>query len=143
RDPDKSRQFTETLRTPVPVVPLSALEKYADVVIECAPSALLRQVVEPVLLAGKQVVVLSVGALLDAPELIELAQENQGQILVPSGALLGLDAVTAAAEGTIASVKMVSRKPPIGFKGAPYIDQNGIDLDALTEPLMLYAGPAR
>jgi aspartate dehydrogenase len=37
------------------------------------------------------------------PGLIELAKERRGQIIVPSGALLGLDAVTATAEGRIHS----------------------------------------
>ena len=43
--------------------------------------------------------VLSAGALLPRPELVELAKARGGQIIVPTGALLGLDAVTAAAEG--------------------------------------------
>ena len=40
-----------------------------------------------------------------------------GQIIVPTGALLGLDAVTAAAEGVIHSVRMMTRKPPAGLAG--------------------------
>jgi aspartate dehydrogenase len=49
---------------------------------------------------GKTAIVLSVGALLENEDLIDLAKENGGQIVVPTGALIGLDAVTAAAEGT-------------------------------------------
>src|SRR5436309_9501216 len=48
-------------------------------------------------------------ALLDHAELIELAKQNRGQIVVPTGALIGLDAVTAAAVGHIHSVRMVTR----------------------------------
>ncbi|KAF1042064.1 aspartate dehydrogenase [Xylophilus sp.] len=143
RDPDRTAAFVAGLSTPVSVVPLAALPERAAVIVECAPSALLSQVVEPALKAGRKVVVLSVGALLERPALLELARAGQGQILVPSGALLGLDAVTAAAEGRIESVRMVSRKPPGGFKGAPFVEQNDIDLDHLSEPLQLYAGSAR
>ncbi len=50
---------------------------------------------------------------------MELAKTHGGQIIVPTGALLGLDAVTAAAEGTIHSVRMITRKPPKGLVGAP------------------------
>ena len=64
--------------------------------------------------AGKQVMVLSSSALLPRPELIELARAQGGQIIVPTGALIGFDAVSAAAEGTISSVQMVTRKPPGG-----------------------------
>src|SRR5205823_10394946 len=58
------------------------------------------------------VMVLSCGALLERGDLIALAKARSGQILVPTGALLGLDAVTAAAEGQIHSVRMTTRKPP-------------------------------
>ena len=45
------------------------------------------------LTAGKQVMVLSSSALLPRPELIELARAHGGQIIVPTGALIGFDAV--------------------------------------------------
>lgn len=144
RDPQKTSEFLAGLSTPVPSVSLSGLVDHADIVVECAPAALLGQIMEPVLKAGKKVVVLSVGALLDYPEVLANADvESGGQILVPTGALLGLDAVTAAAEGRIESVRMISRKPPVGFKGAPLVVEQNIDLDALTEPLKLFDGTAR
>jgi len=143
RDTRKSEDFVATLTTPVPIVPLDQLSEYADVVIECAPPALLAEVAGPALRAGKKVIVLSIGALLDHPELVELAADGQGQILLPTGALIGLDAVTAAAEGHIESVKMVSRKPPEGLKGAPFLVEQNINIDNLTEPLKLFSGTAR
>ncbi len=57
------------------------------------------EIAQPVLSAGKKLMVLSVGVLLSRPELIELASQHGAQIIVPTGALLGLDAVCAAAEG--------------------------------------------
>jgi aspartate dehydrogenase len=88
-------------------------------------------------------VTLSAGALLDHMELIERAAETGAGILVPTGALLGLDAVRATAEGTIRSVKLVSRKPPSGLVGAPYLEQHGISLAGLAAPLKLFEGSAR
>ena len=87
--------------------------------------------------------VLSVGALLENDDLIELARANGGQIVVPTGALIGLDAVTAAAVGTIHSVQMVTRKPVGGLAGAPYIVENNIDIERITEPLKIFDGTAR
>ena len=76
--------------------------------------------------------VLSAGALLPRADLIELAKATGGgQIIVPTGALLGLDAVTAAAEGEIKSVRMITRKPPGGFAGAPYLVANDISVVGL------------
>ena len=88
-------------------------------------------------------VVVSVGGLLDNFDLVDLARANSGRILVPTGALIGLDAVNAAAVGTIHSVRMVTRKPIDGLKGAPFIVQNNIDIGSLREPLKLLEGTAR
>ena len=131
------------LAHPPPVVPIEELEGLADLVIECAPASLLEAIVEPFLSAGKIAVVLSAGAILTRPHLVELARTNGGQIVVPTGALLGLDAVTAAAEGTIHSVRMVTRKPVKGLVGAPYLVENDIRIDDIKEPLKVFSGTPR
>jgi aspartate dehydrogenase len=143
RSLEKTQAFVDTLPYPVPCVALNDLPSVSDIVVECAPAAVLADIIEPMLDAGKKVIVLSVGALLELSHLIDKAAQGNGQILVPTGALLGLDAVTAAAEGKISSVRMVSRKPPIGFKGAPFFVERNIDVDGITEPLLLYSGSAR
>ena len=71
------------------------------------------------------------------------AKETGARILVPTGALLGLDAVRAAAEGTIHSVTMITRKPPDGLEGAPYLVERGISVKDLKEPLKIFDGTAR
>jgi aspartate dehydrogenase len=129
--------------TSVPVLPLGDLAGVADIVVECAPAALLSDIAAPVLRAGKKVMVLSVGALLTRMDLIDLAQKHGGQIIVPTGALLGLDAVAAAAEGTIHSVQMTTRKPIQGLLGAPYLVENRIDIEHVKEPLRVFSGTAR
>ena len=62
---------------------------------------------------------------------------------MPTGALLGLDAVTAAAEGRIHSVRMITRKPPRGLAGAPYLVASGISVDGLNTAKRVFAGTAR
>ena len=62
---------------------------------------------------------------------------------MPTGALLGLDAVRAAGEGRIHSVSMVTRKPPKGLIGAPHLVQNQIRVDNLTTALKVFEGSAR
>lgn len=71
------------------------------------------------------------------------ARTHGGQIVVPTGALLGLDAVTAAAEGTIRTVRMITRKPVRGLVGAPYLAENGIEIGGITEPMRIFAGSPR
>jgi aspartate dehydrogenase len=143
QDPAKHRDFLARLKKPPAILPIDGLVEVADLVIECAPSRLVRSIVAPFVSRGKTAVVLSAGALLENEDLIELAKQNGGQIVVPTGALIGLDAMTAAAEGKILSVRMVTRKPVTGLAGAPYLVQNNIDIERITEPLRIFEGTAR
>jgi aspartate dehydrogenase len=140
---DNARAFTATLAHAVKVLAIEALEAEADVVVECAPAALLPDIIGPFLRAQKIAIVLSVGALLFHPYLITLAKETGGAILVPTGALIGLDAMIAAAEGTIHSVSMVTRKPPAGLAGAPHLLEHDISIEGLSTPLKVFSGNAR
>jgi aspartate dehydrogenase len=140
---DKHRGWLNKLGTVPVFVPIEALADIADIVIECAPSRLVRAIVAPVVSRGKTAVVLSVGALLENEDLIALARDNGGQIVVPTGALIGLDAVTAAAVGTIRSVRMITRKPVGGLAGAPYLVEHKIDIKGITAPLKVFEGTAR
>jgi aspartate dehydrogenase len=143
KDHVKAASFVSSLAHPVKVLAIAQLEPEADLVIECAPAALLSEIVTPFLKANKQVVVLSVGALLFHPELIETAKTQGGVIHVPTGALIGLDAMIAAAEGTIHTVRMVTRKPPNGLAGAPHLIENNISIEGLTEAKKVFEGNAR
>ena len=140
---DKHRGWLNKLGKVPAFVPIEAPAEMADIVIECAPSRLVRAIVAPVVSRGKTAVVLSVGALLENEDLIALARDNGGQIVVPTGALIGLDAVTAAAVGTIRSVRMITRKPVGGLAGAPYLLEHKIDIEGITAPLKVFEGTAR
>lgn len=143
QNPAKHGDFLAGLKRQPAIVPIDGLADLSDLVIECAPAKLLNSIVAPFVSRGKTALVLSASALLAHPELIEAAQRNGGQIIVPTGALIGLDAVTAAAEGEIYSVRMVTRKPVKGLVGAPYIVENNIDIESITAPLKVFEGTAR
>lgn len=143
RDAAKAKAAVGAYRHPVPVVPLAELADHADIVVECAPAEVFLQIAEPALRQGRTLVVISVGALLAHPEMKDLAAKHGAHIVVPSGALLGLDAVQAAAEGVIQSVTMVTRKPPNGLEGAPHLVKNNISVRDLKAPLKVFEGSAR
>ena len=126
----------------VPVVSVPELASMAEVVVECAPARAFRSIAEPVLAAGRLLVTVSGAALLDAPDLVAHAIKHGGRINLVTGALLGLDAVRAAAEGDIRSIRMISRKPPRSLRGAPHLEKTGIDLDAITEATCVFRGSA-
>jgi aspartate dehydrogenase len=143
RDEARARERLAAIGTNAPPVGLADLAKRADIVIECVPSAFFRTIAVPAVERGRLFMPLSVGALLEHFDLVARARETGARIHVPTGALIGLDAVRAAAEGTIHSVRMVTRKPPRGLAGAPYLEQNKISLEGLTAPLRVFEGTAR
>lgn len=126
-----------------PIVAMEDLPAHCEIAVECAPAAVVGDLCTIMLGAGKKVMILSAGALLPHPELVALAREKGGQIIIPTGALLGLDAVSAAAEGEIRSVRMITRKPPGGLAGAPHLVENAISVEGLEEPLLVFKGSAR
>jgi aspartate dehydrogenase len=143
RDRARATQRIAALRRPVPVLALAELADVADVVVECAPAAVFAEVAEPAAKAGRIFIPISVGALLSHWHVVELAASHGARIIVPSGALLGLDAVRAVAEGEIHSVRMITRKPPRALAGSPYVEEHGIELDRITQPLKIFEGTAR
>lgn len=143
RDAKRAEETIRELGADVPVRPIDQLEPLADLVVECAPAQFLSSIVLPFLRAGKEAVVLSSGAILEHPELVDAAKEHGGQITIPTGALLGLDAVAAAAEGEITSLRLTTRKPPAGLLGAPGLEGIEVDLLGLSEPVLVFAGTAR
>jgi aspartate dehydrogenase len=142
RDRDRGEAFLRTLAAKPPYLPIDALIDATDLLVEASTQAPLRAWAPRALEAGKTLMVLSCGALVGRDDWVSLARAHGGRILVPSGAIGGLDAVKGARVGTITSVTMETRKPPAGLAGAPYVVANGIDVMALTEPTLIFAGPA-
>lgn len=142
RDPDKARAALPN-GTQVRFGTPEDLADDCDLVVECLPPAQFRSVATATIDRGRIFMPLSVGQLLEHWDLVERARQMDARILVPTGALIGLDAVRAAAEGEIRSVTMVTRKPPAGLDGAPYLIANGISVEGLNAPKQVFAGSAR
>ncbi len=142
RDAAKAESRLAKFAATVPVVDAGALAATCDLVVECVPKAAFLDIAKPVLAAGKTLVTVSGAAILANPDIVDHARRNGGRIILATGALLGLDAVRAAAEGTINSVRMVTRKPPKSLRGAPYLEQHDIDVMSLTGEQRIFAGTA-
>jgi len=143
RDQDKARRNMEGVCAPVPVVEPQKLADLCDVVVECVPKAAFRDIAEPALKAGRIFITVSGAGLLTHPDVVDIAKAHNAQIVLATGALLGLDAVRAAAEGEIHEVRMITRKPPFSLTGAPYLEEHGISIENLSEPLQVFEGTAR
>jgi len=141
RDRVKGRANLAGFHDPPRLVEIPELAA-ADIVVEAAPAAVFERIALPAIEAGRIFVPASVGALLPRMHLVRLAQQTGARIVVPTGALLGLDAVRAAAEGPIDSVTIETWKPPSALAGAPYLLKHHIDVLELTEATLVFEGNA-
>jgi len=141
RDQEKAQARLQGLRAPPRLVSLPELAE-ADIVVEAAPASVFETIASAAIEAGRIFVPASVGALLPRMHLVHRAKETGARIIVPTGALLGLDAVRAAAEGPVDSVTIESRKPPRGLEGAPYLVHHGIDVSNINSAQRVFEGNA-
>ncbi len=126
----------------VPNISFAELAEKCDLIVECLPPAIVPALAKEALSRDKDLLMISACAILLSPEINEISDQSAGRILVPSGALCGLDAVSALNCAEINSATISSTKHPRGFKGAPYIIENDIDLSNITEKQLIFKGNA-
>jgi aspartate dehydrogenase len=143
RTEKKAREFLSTFAGPPAYLSLAELIAAADLVVEAAGGKVVPELAEKVFAAGKDLMVISVGALLDHPEIIEKSRQTGCRLYLPSGAIAGLDGIKSAAVGEIAHVTHTTRKPPEGLEGAPYLVEHAISLAGLREEKEVFSGSAR
>ena len=143
RNESTAKIFLSTMKTPPPYLSRAALIEVADLVVEAAGGSVVADLASQVFTARKNLMVISIGALLDHEELFDLARERDCRLLLPSGAIAGLDGVKAACVGQIDYVRLTSRKPPDALQGAPFLTQHGLSLEGLNEERQLFKGSAR
>jgi aspartate dehydrogenase len=137
------RQLLATFKNPPPWLTLDEVIAAADLIIEAAGGPVVAPLAEKVFAAGKDLMVISVGALLDHPEIMEKSRRSGCRLYCPSGAIAGLDGIKSAAMGAITHVTHTTRKPPNGLEGAPYLVERGISLLGLQEEKEIFSGSAR
>jgi aspartate dehydrogenase len=142
RDAERAAAFLRDLPGSPPYLPLPALIEAADLIVEAATQAALIEAAPAILDAGRDLLVLSVGGLLEHPDWVGRAARHGGRIHAPSGAIGGLDVLKGAAvAGHLDQVAVETRKPPRGLAGAPGVA--GLDLDAIREATLVFEGSAR
>lgn len=117
-----------------------------DLVVEAAGHQAVAAYGRFVISAGIDLLVMSVGALADPhlrKELTELAVQRGTTILIPSGAIGGLDLLRAGhSQGQLEEVVLTSIKHPSALAGQPYLVKHGLDLSGIDEPLVVFEGLA-
>ena len=138
-----AREFLDTLESPPPYLELDELVERSSLLIETAGGHVVPSLADAAFGAGKDLMVISIGALLEYPEVIEQARALVCRLYAPSGAIAGLDGIKSACQGHVDRVEMVSRKPIAALEGAPYLVDNEIPVVGLSDEQEVFYGPAR
>lgn len=120
-----------------------ALRLDAEIVVECAGQGAVAEYGESVLGAGLDLMIIAVGAFADGSlreRLAEAAKKGGARILLPAGAIAGIDGLAALRLGELSSVRYISTKPPEAWKGTPADTE--FDLDSLDQRTVIFTGAA-
>ncbi len=149
RSVEKARKLASSLKNQHPKVAESFedfLKADMDLVVEAASQEAVHQYGEAILSRGIDLMVMSVGALLDDElrnRLLSLAKKHGRTIYAPTGAIGALDVLRAARLRPLQEVVLVTRKPPEALEGVAYLEERGIDVHKIVSPTVVYEGPAR
>lgn len=119
---------------------LKSLIQHCDLMIEAVNSPSTRPIIHQALMHRRDVIAMSVGKLLHASDLFRLARKHHCHLLLPSGAVAGIDAIKAAALGRIYQIRLITRKPLESFLYNPYLKEQGFDLARIKDETILFDG---
>lgn len=115
-------------------------------VVEAASQDAARYYVPLALSAGVDVLIMSVGVFQDEEfqtDTFRLAKRKNAKVFLPSGAIGGIDALSAAGIAGIDEVTLTTTKPPSAFGSNPYLESKGIRASEIRERTELFNGSAR
>ena len=119
---------------------------HCDLVIEASSQAAAKEVAPKVVARGVDIMIMSVGSLVDDDyrnTLFQSAKEHEAKIFIPTGALCGVDGLRSASCDEIDSVELITTKGPKSLAGVQYLVDKGIEVDKIKEKTVIYSGPAR
>ena len=138
----KAKDLSEKLSGSEIVSSMEELIDKVDLVIETAIGKIVPDVLRMVIDKKKDLIILSIGGILGHEELLFEAREKGINIFLPSGAIAGIDALKASKIAGLENVTITTRKPPLSLKGAPYLVENNIDVEEITEETVVFEGNA-
>ena len=132
RTEQTARAFLSTLHNPPEYCSQTELVAKSDLIVEAAGGDVIPELAYETFQSGKDLMAISVGALISHPEILDMAKERSCKIYAPSGAIAGLDGIKSASSGRIDSVVMTTRKPVEALEGSPHLTERGISVLGLS-----------
>jgi aspartate dehydrogenase len=110
--PESYDVLCDRLDSPPPFFEIVDFPSETDVFIECASVHAVTPVVTESMKRGITAIVASIGGLIDNNSLWELIEYSSGKLILPSGAIGGLDILKAVPPEDLKEVTLVTRKNP-------------------------------
>lgn len=130
-------------RSGTPVLNLADLIKKSDLIIEATHMNASFDIAKKTVMAGKDIIIMSVGGILaNCGQLRRLAQNKGAMIFIPSGAVAGIDGLKAAACGKIKKVTLITTKPKKAFSSVAYLAKKNMRLEDIKTDTVIFEGSA-
>ena len=139
----KAEELAGSLPVEVPVLETEEVIRRAELVLEAAAGPAVPELIPLCQQHDADLMVMSVGGFALDETLVDQVRAGPIRVLIPSGAIAGLDALRSAMSGRVDRVTLTTRKPPLGLAGAPHVSERQIDLSILREETVIFSGPAR
>lgn len=141
--PSRARILARRFRSHPRVCTLHELIRRSDLVLEAASADIAGEVAMRALRAHRMVMVMSVGGLVRDRRWERPLVRSRGRLVIPSGALAGLDGIKAMAMGRIRRAQLTTSKPPQALSSAPYVTKRKLALTRLKRPTVIFEGTPR
>ncbi len=112
-----------------------------DLMVEAVSAKDTQDLVKQAVMMKKHVLAMSIGKLFKAQSIFRLARLKGSKIILPSGAIAGVDAIKSASLRGIKFIKLTTRKPLSGFYKNAYLESKGIELNRIKKETVLFEGP--
>ncbi len=116
-----------------------------NIVVEAASQDAVRDVALSVLQNKRDLMIMSVGALLDESVydiLSDACRDFKKRIILPSGAIAGLDGIKSV-KSELETLSITTTKHPRSLKGAKFFEKCPMDLDSISTPTTIFQGAAK
>jgi len=144
---DAAESLVSKLKNKPEIVENSHLlsSNHVDLVVEAASQDAVRDVALSILQNRKDLMIMSVGALLDESifeVLSDACKEFKKTIYLPSGAIGGLDALKSVKD-ELDSVILTTTKHPHSLRGAKFFENSDVDIDKITSKTIIFEGTSK
>ncbi len=135
----KSIDVVKSLNSKPKVLTFNRLVDDCELIIEAASISAAGQLIRKTAGRRKIIIILSVGAFVKDIKLLGKISRDTN-VFIPSGAIAGVDGISALAMGNIKSLRLITSKPPLSLAGAPFLSKQGIDVLKIKKEKIIFRG---